>query len=160
MGGLYRGAIEIASTLAKSTFVDCLAPADEGRLCKCGGDLSRPPTPTKQDTALVRRLGRRLFALWLPRYLRRDATAQGWILLSIDITSSFHRMAFDCDPPTDGVSITHFNSDVNTPISGDYPQIAVRPQCNCHLNLWVITEPIWASQRIVIFGIAVKSDSL
>ena len=133
MGGLYRGAIEIASTIAKSTFVNCLAPADEGRLCECGGDLSRP-TPRKQDAALVRRLGRRLFALWRPSYLRRDATAQGWILLSMDITSSFHRMAFDCDPPTDGVSITHFNSDVNT--------------------------PIWASHRIVIFGIEVKSDSL
>ena len=65
--------------------------------------------------------------------MRRDATAQGWILLSIDITSSFHRMAFDCDTPTDGVSITHFNSDVNT--------------------------PIWAYHRIVIFGIAVKSNS-
>jgi hypothetical protein len=39
-------------------------------------------------------------ALWLPSYLRRDATALGLLLLSmLDITSSFLRMAIDCAPP-------------------------------------------------------------
>jgi hypothetical protein len=39
-------------------------------------------------------------ALWLPTYLRRDATALGLLLLSmLDITSSFLRMAINCDPP-------------------------------------------------------------
>ena len=39
--------------------------------------------------------------LWLPSYLRRDATALGLLLLSmLDITSSFLRMAIDCNPPS------------------------------------------------------------
>ena len=53
-------------------------------------------------------------ALWLPSYLRRDATALGLLLLSmLDITSSFLRMAIDCDPPGSDGSMAYNNSGVN-----------------------------------------------
>ena len=45
-------------------------------------------------------------ALWLPIYLRRDATALGLLLLSmLDITSSFLRMAIECNPPSSDKSM-------------------------------------------------------
>jgi hypothetical protein len=54
-------------------------------------------------------------ALWLPAYLRRDATALGLLLLSIvDITSSFLRMAKICIPQNNVESMAYFNLDVNS----------------------------------------------
>ena len=54
-------------------------------------------------------------ALWLPSYLRRDATALGLLLLSIvDITSSFLRMAKGFIPQEDEKSMAYFNLDVNS----------------------------------------------
>ncbi|RJP49328.1 MAG: hypothetical protein C4583_12675 [Anaerolineaceae bacterium] len=52
----------------------------------------------KQDAALPKMSGACLRCGVLA-YLRRDATARGCLLLSMDITSSFHRMAFDVNPP-------------------------------------------------------------
>ena len=46
-------------------------------------------------------------------YLRRDATALSLLLLSMSITSSFLRMAIDCEPPSSDGSMAYFNSDVN-----------------------------------------------
>ena len=53
-------------------------------------------------------------ALWLPSYLRRDATALSLLLLSMSITSSFLRMAIDCDPPGSDGSMAQIKSDVNS----------------------------------------------